>query len=153
MAKKQNDISYWANLLETGLYKRNQGRLTRQLTAVGFGLLIFIGTWTLAKGPLGGYDRQPLIQVGIPTLLAALGAWGIYRSMNYPQFADFLISVEAEMDKVTWSTKQDLFRSTAVVIGTMFFLGFTLFIYDMFWQWFFQLVGFLQIGPGDGAVR
>lgn len=151
MAKKQEDIGYWPNMLETGLFKRNQGRLTRQLTAVGIGLLIFLGMWTLARGPLGDYNKQPLIQVGIPTALAALGAWMIYRSVNYPRFTNFLISVEAEMDKVTWASKTDLYRSTVVVIGVMFFLGFTLFMYDLFWQWFFQLVGFLQIGPETAA--
>lgn len=152
MAKKQDSLGFWSNLLETSLYKRNQGRVTRQLTAVGFGLLVFLGVWTLAKGPLSNYDQQPAIQVGIPVLLAVLGGWACYRSVNYPRFADFLISVEAEMDKVTWSSKDDLIRSTSVVIGTMFFLGFTLFLYDLFWQWFFQLIGFLQIGPDAGSL-
>lgn len=145
MAKKKNDIGYWANMSETGLYKRNQGRLTRQLTAVGFALLVFIGMWTLSNGPLGG--SKPWLRVGVPTAIALAGAWMIYRSVNYPRFTDFLISVEAEMDKVTWASKTDLYRSTVVVIAVMFFLGFTLFIYDLFWQWFFQLIGFLQIGP------
>lgn len=149
MAKKNEGVSFWGNMLEAGLYKRNQGRLTRQLTAVSFALIVFLGAWTLSGGPLSDYDKQPAIQIGIPVLLAAIGAWAIYRVVNYPVFADFLISVEAEMDKVTWATKSDLYRSTVVVISVMFFLGFTLFVYDLFWQWFFQLIGFLQLGPGS----
>ncbi|MFQ5734602.1 MAG: preprotein translocase subunit SecE [Planctomycetaceae bacterium] len=148
MAKKNDDTGYLASLAETGLYKRNQGRLTRQLTAVSFALIVILGCWTLSRGPLGDYDKQAWIQVGIPVVIALFAGWIIYRSVNYPKFADFLISVEAEMDKVTWATKQDLYRSAAVVIGAMFFLGFVLFLYDLFWQWFFQLIGFLQLGPG-----
>lgn len=147
MAKKYEDAGFFPSMMEVGLYKRNQGRLTRQLTGVGLGLIVFLGAWTLSTGPLGGFTEQPLIRVGIPVLLAGIGAWMIYRAVNYPKFADFLISVEAEMDKVTWASKQDLSRSAVVVIGTMFFLGFALFVYDLFWQWFFRLVGFLQIGP------
>ncbi len=148
MAKKKDDVSFWGNMLVVGLYKRNQGRLTRQLTAVSFALIIFLGAWTLSGGPLDVYNKEPWkpwIHIGIPTILAALGAWLVYRTVNYPTFADFLISVEAEMDKVTWATRTDLYRSTIVVIAVMFFLGFTLFIYDLFWQWFFQLIGFLRL--------
>ena len=148
MAKKTEDISFLQNILVPGLYKRNQGRLTRQLTAVCIILIAGIGCWTLAQGPLGDYDKEPLKQIGIPVLLVIAAAWMTYRAVNYPRFADFLISVEAEMDKVTWASKQDLYRSAAVVIGTMFFLGFVLFIFDLFWQWFFQLIGFLQLGGG-----
>lgn len=158
MAKKIESVKFLANLLDPSLYKRNQGRLTRQLTAATFGLIIFLGAWTLSSGPLASWDSSwaaevevdgwvaSAIRVGIPVLLAALGAWVVYRAVNFPTFADFLISVEAEMDKVTWASKQDLYRSTMVVIGVMLFLGFALFVFDLFWQWFFKLIGFLQIG-------
>ena len=86
-----------------------------------------------------------MIPLGIPMFLSVLGVWVIYRAMNYRRFADFLISVEAEIDKVSWSSKQELKRATVVVLITMVFLGFILFIYDMFWQWFFELIRFLQI--------
>ena len=150
MAKKEQ-ATFWANMSESALYKRNQGRMTRQLTAVGVALIVFLGVWTLSNGPLGG-NENVWIRVGIPTALGALGAWAIYRIVNYPRFADFLISVEAEMDKVTWATRQDLSRSTIVVIVTMFLLGAILFTYDLIWGWFFQLIGFLQIGPGGGPT-
>ena len=32
----------------------------------------------------------------------AFGLWLGYRIVNVPQFADFLIAVEAEMNKVSW---------------------------------------------------
>jgi preprotein translocase subunit SecE len=140
--------SFWGEVTRLELYKRNQGRLTRQLTALGFALIILFGAWTLSQGPLAGYEN-PWIRVGIPTLVAGLGAWLVFRAINYPRFADFLISVEAEMDKVSWPGRRELFRSTAVVIGVMFLLGFVLFAYDIVWQWFFKLIGFLQLEPTD----
>jgi preprotein translocase subunit SecE len=147
MANKKETVGFLGNMLEPALYKRNQGRLTRQLTALSFALIIFLGAWTLS-GELAGKDVS--LRVGIPVILAAIGGWIVYRAVNFPSFADFLISVEAEMDKVTWATKSELYRSTVVVISVMFFLGFALFVYDLFWQWFFQLIGFLQINS-DGA--
>ena len=33
-----------------------------------------------------------------------------------PAFADFLIAVEAEMNKVSWPTRTELFRGSMVVI-------------------------------------
>ena len=58
------------------------------------------------------------------------GIWLAFRAVNLPQFADFLISVEAEMDKVTWSSRQELYRATVVVITTMVLLGAILLLYD-----------------------
>lgn len=143
MAKSKNGNSFVVELLRAGLYKRNQGRLARQITAVGSVLLVFYGAWTLSQGPLSAYG--PTIKVGVPLLLSGAGAWIIYRLVNFPRFADFLISVEAEMDKVSWASRDELFRATAVVLGTMVFLGFVLLGYDIFWSWFFRLIGFLRL--------
>ena len=158
MAKSKSESTFFSEMLTVGLYKRNQGRLARQLTAVGLGLIVFLGAWTLSQGPLNVNEPQEIsllvttvtvgdiwIRVGIPAVLAAIGGWIVYRAVNYPRFADFLISVEAEMDKVTWSSRSELYRSTVVVIVSMIFLGVVLFLYDVFWQNFFEWIGFLQI--------
>ena len=44
-------------------------------------------------------------------VLASLGLWVAFRLVNMPAFADFLIAVEAEMNKVSWPTRGELFRS------------------------------------------
>ncbi len=85
--------------------------------------------------------------------LGGLGAWMVFRVVNYPRFADFLISVEAEMDKVSWAGRKELMRATVVVIAMMFLLGLTLFVFDLFWQWFFQLIGFLEIPADQTPVK
>jgi len=65
--------------------------------------------------------------------------------VNYPKFADFLIAVEAEVDKVTWASKPEVYRATVVVLVTMFSIGLLLFAFDLIWQTFFEMINVLQI--------
>jgi len=64
----------------------------------------------------------------------AAGLWASYRVVNVPSFADFLIAVEAEMNKVSWPTRTELFRSSMVVLIMMFVLGFYLAGCDIVWK-------------------
>jgi preprotein translocase subunit SecE len=80
----------------------------------------------------------------VPGLILAVGCWFSYRLVNYPQFADFLIAVEAEMNKVSWPSQTELIRSSLVVIFMMFFLAILLFGFDLFWQVLFTAIGVLQ---------
>jgi preprotein translocase subunit SecE len=143
MGKARTETAVWSELLRFDLYKRTQGRLARQLTALALGLVIFFGAWTLSQGPLAEYGA--MIRQGLPLLICAIGAWLIFRLVNYPRFADFLISVQAEMDKVSWADRSELYRATIVVLSTMFFLGFVLFLYDIFWAALFRWIGVLQV--------
>jgi preprotein translocase subunit SecE len=69
-----------------------------------------------------------------------------YRMVNLPKFADFLIAVEAEMNKVSWPTRGELFRSSVVVIVTIFALAVILYFFDFFWGAFFTFTGILSSG-------
>ncbi len=142
MAKTKAESTWTAELTRVNIYKRSQGRLTRQFTAVAIAGIIILGAWTLAQGPLSTYSEA--VRTGIPLVISALAVWFAFRIVNYPRFADFLISVEAEMDKVTWASREELQRATIVVICTMTFIGVVLLVYDVFWVWFFTLVRILQ---------
>jgi preprotein translocase subunit SecE len=52
------------------------------------------------------------------------------RIVNLPSFADFLISVEAEMNKVSWPSRGELYRASLVVIVVIFLLTAILLAYD-----------------------
>ncbi len=143
MAKSKTEQAFSATLVSSGLYKRNQGRLVRQLTALGLVAVAIFGAYSL-------YNVLPLgmsagMQKGIAVAVVLISTWMAYRVVNYPRFADFLISVEAEVGKVTWATWDQLWRSTAVVIVIMVLLAFFLLAFDVIWQWFFRLINFLQI--------
>jgi preprotein translocase subunit SecE len=131
--------TFWREMFTAGVYKRQQGRIARQVT-FGAMLAVFgIGCWRMSQYLV---SAGALLQIGIPLALFAVGVWVAYRLVNYPAFADFLIAVEAEMAKVSWPTKIELFRSSVVVILTIFGLAAILAIYDLVWH---QLLVWLQV--------
>jgi preprotein translocase subunit SecE len=129
-------------LFSMGLYKANQGRMVRQFTFFGVAILVAFGCFTLANGPLLSLSRG--VQVGLPLALWACGAWLTFRAVNLPAFADFLISVESELARVTWPARTEVVQATVVVISTMFFLGAFLFIIDLVWTYTFTLIRFSE---------
>jgi len=76
-----------------------------------------------------------VVRLLIPGLILAAGLWLLYRLLNVPRFADFLIAVEAEMAKVSWPSLDEVIRSSAVIIFLIFALSAILAAYDLFW-WF-----------------
>jgi len=139
--------SFWSDLFQTGIYKRSQGRTVRQVTFAAIFLLLLLAAWKLfetLEGAKGTSWYTNGLEYAVPATLLGLGMWLSFRLVNYPQFADFLISVEAEMNKVSWPSKTELIRSSMVVIFLMFFLALILFGFDLFWQFLFQAIGVLQ---------
>ena len=55
----------------------------------------------------------------MPILLIGGTIWLGWRLVNYPPFADFLIATEAEMNKVSWTTRKRLVQDTIIVLMTM----------------------------------
>ena len=138
--------SLFHELFQPGLYKRSQGRFTRQATFVTLLIAIALGAWRLMDF-LITFSEEPLIHYGIPGALLIVGFWLSYRAVNITRFADFLIAVEAEMNKVTWPTRTELIRSSLVVIIVIFFMAAILFAYDMVWQFLFKMIGVLREAP------
>ena len=144
--------SLWGELLSASVYKRNQGRVARQLTFAALAAVIGIGVWRLAQllgvlygGSVGmGGEDFGVVRFVVPAVLLAIGLWVAYRAVNVPWFADFLIAVEAEMAKVSWPTGDEVFRSSVVIIFLIFALAAILAGYDLFW--WFVLRSVLRIG-------
>jgi len=130
--------AFFQELLHAGIYKRSQGRITRQVTWAGLAAAVALGFWQLSQTMIEqwGWDRS--LGLGVPTVLAVLGCWVAFRLVNYPRFADFLIAVEAEMNKVSWPTRGELVRSSLVVLFTIFALAVVLFGFDAIWNAVFR---------------
>jgi len=143
MAKNEAIGGLWTALLSPAIYKRTQGKRVRQITAALTIAWIIFGCWTLSIGPLMDYAAG--VRIGIPVVIAAVSSWIAFRVVNFPQFADFLIAVEAEMKKISWPSIQECVRAAAVVIVTMIMLAVVLFVYDQFWVWFFKLTRVLRM--------
>jgi preprotein translocase subunit SecE len=124
-----------AGMFTASSYKRTQGKVARQLTLAAMAVGVAVGAWNLsnvADTSTGKYI--------VPLVVLALGWWASWRIVNIPRFADFLISVEAEMNKVSWPGRPELWRASVVVIVVIFFLAGLLFFYDLILKWFFSKV-------------
>jgi preprotein translocase subunit SecE len=166
----------WRDFFSLGFYKRSQGRIARQVTAIVFAVVVALAGWTLKNymadkvlpltdlmliemsegqepsaelleqinsrrafyDAINGYGRYV-----VPVAVVFGGLWLAFRAVNIPRFADFLIAVEAEMNKVSWPSRSEMFRSAIVVIVTIFGLAFVLFGYDLIWQFGLHLIGVL----------
>ena len=115
-----------AGMFNASRYKRSQGRVARQLTLAAMAAMVAVGVWQLNS--MGGTYVQQYVT---PLVVLAMGWWASFRIVNLPKFADFLISVEAEMNKVSWPSRGELWRASIVVIIVIFFLAALLFTYDI----------------------
>jgi preprotein translocase subunit SecE len=155
MSRGLEDTTFLGNLFSGAFFKRNQGRLVRRLTAIAVAVVVAFGCWSFAawmENSTVTEGLSPLVQTTVPIVVALIGFWLAFRIVNYPPFANFLISVEAEMDKVSWADWPYLKRATAVVLCTMVFLGVVLAVYDLIWFKLFTLIGILDASPLDETV-
>jgi preprotein translocase SecE subunit len=132
-------------------YKASQGVRVRRGTMVGIMVLAGCGVYTLLAHetlvtaassnwqitiPFTGgraITLLPDVQFTVPLLLAAASLWLAYRVVNFPAFADFLIATEAELNKVSWTTRKRLVQDTVVVLTTLVLLTVFLFVVDVLW--------------------
>ncbi len=118
---------------------------------------------TTAQGLLDGtrtihYATIPLlfyVNLTLPLILLVALAWFSWRVVNWPAFADFLIATEAEMNKVSWTTRKRLVQDTIVVLITLALLTLFLFVVDIFWIKILSnpIVDVLKIDPQEARQR
>lgn len=129
-------------------YKRSLGVRVRRLTILGILLIGGTGAYSLYfQGVLPTqwtlrmpFDVQSIVllnsaNVVIPALIILVTAWIAFRSVNVPEFSEFLIATEAEMNKVSWSTRRRLMQDTVVVLLTTLIMTLFLLVVDLFWGW------------------
>ncbi|MBL8821029.1 MAG: preprotein translocase subunit SecE [Planctomycetia bacterium] len=80
----------------------------------------------------------------IPFILLAGAIWFAYRLVNHPPMAEFLINTEAELAKVTWTSRKRLIRDTGVVLLTVLFFAVFLYLLDIIWVLVLTALGVLQ---------
>ncbi|MBI1916239.1 MAG: preprotein translocase subunit SecE [Planctomycetes bacterium] len=89
----------------------------------------------------------PAVRFTIPLLLLLLTIWLAWRVVNLPTFGDFLIATEAELNKVSWTTRARLWQDSLVVLTTMLLMALFLFVVDIAWgkilSW--NPIGVLQV--------
>ena len=126
-------------LFRVSLYKRSQGRVARQATFAALAVIVALGCWSLSNF-YSGSDYGFTTRYTVPWVVLAAGLWASFRVVQMASFADFLISVEGEMNKVSWPSWGELFRASIVVMVVIFVLAAFLFAYDLLWEF---LLGWL----------
>jgi preprotein translocase SecE subunit len=144
-------------------YKGNQGVRVRRGTIVGLLAIGLCGVYSLASARMLGssyrgttdwlweipftrdapadaaastYVYVPVmhkVPVVLPILLCAALLWFCWRVVNWPTFADCLIATEAEINKVSWTTRRRLVQDTIVVLVAVFLMTAFLFLVDILW--------------------
>jgi preprotein translocase SecE subunit len=140
-------------------YKRSLGVRVRRLTILG--ILLVLGTglyaFTIQQGLVPDtlmmtvpFFAAPVTimtdaKLMVPLILSVLALWIAFRAVNVPDFAEFLIATEAEMNKVSWSSRKRLAQDTVVVLVTTLIMTLFLLVVDLFWGWLLsrQTVGVL----------
>jgi preprotein translocase subunit SecE len=135
----------FSELFHLGLYKPSQGRLVRRITFGALAVAVAVGAWQLGESGLL-LEAGQVVRYAVPTLLLAVGVWVAFRVVNMPRFADFLIAVEAELNKVSWPSRGELARSTVVVLITIVLLTVVLFAYDILWGLLLRALGVVSGG-------
>ncbi len=121
-------------------YKWGQGKDTRLYSAVAVALIAVIGCWRLHEKLKATMDTTQTLglwlSICVPLGLMAVIAGFLYWLSNRPTVADFLISAEGELKKVSFSSKREIAVSTTIVIVVVLLmagmLGIADFVFDMF---------------------
>lgn len=144
---------FLANLTHANLYKPLQGRQARLWTTLGLGLTIVMGLRELSLTI--GASSNAATAYGVPALIGVVLAWFTFRLLQFPPFVEFLIATEAEMNKVSWTSRDDLKRATSVVLVSVVFMAVFLFGVDWLWSHLLQMIGVLRFQDtsalGSGA--
>lgn len=150
MAEKKDIAapSFFSELFQVDLYKPSMGKIVRQVVFFTL-LVIFIAAGWRMRTAFGMDNTTNGLTLFLG--VSAVGAWISYRLVNYPRLADFLISVEGEMAKISWPTKTELIRSAIVVIVVMIILAVLLWIFDAVWFKLFAWLGIIPEGDANAA--
>jgi len=125
-------------------YKWGQGKNTRLYSAAAVAVLAAIGCWRLYQKLVAAVNVTETtglwISVVVPLAVFAAIAAFLYWLVNRPMVADFMISAEGELKKVSFSSKKEIAVSTFVVIVVVFLMTVMLGVADFCFNLFFSSV-------------
>ena len=120
------------------IYKRGQGKYTRLYSAFAGIIIVGLGCFQLYT-KLQALDFGLWVETMVPVALFMILSVLVLWIVNRPTVADFMISAEGEMKKVSWSSKKEIAVSTfvviVVVVGMAALLGVTDLGLQLFFAW------------------
>lgn len=126
------------------IYKPNQGVYLRWGSAIAAGVLgLAFARFLYDQLAWFGFEVQTLLPLAI---FIVLGMFAFRLLGQTKSVVDFMIATEGEMRKVNWSSRKEVIGATRVVIVVLLAMGFFLFIVDLLFIFFFEMIGVLHIG-------
>ena len=120
------------------IYKRGQGKYTRLYSAFAGIVIVGLGCFQLYT-KLQALDVGLWVETMVPVALFIILSLLVLWIVNRPTVADFMISAEGEMKKVSWSSRKEIAVSTfvviVVVVGMAVLLGVTDIGLQLFFAW------------------
>jgi preprotein translocase subunit SecE len=147
------------------IYKHGQGYWTRLCTTLGAAAVLLMTTnfiWSNvppylrpALTPLNPTSAQISaadgktrhITMAICAGFLVLSTILVWKIINSPTNADFLIATDSEMKKVNWTSRKELIGSTKVVVFFMIIIATVLFLVDVFFGYLFYFLHVLKSPP------
>ena len=124
--------------MSLSIYKRGQGYHTRLWSALSVFLIVAIGCYRLYQKL---YSPENIwVCTVVPGALCAGLAFLIFWLVNKSSVADFMISAEGEVKKVSWSSRREITVSTFIVIVVVALMAVLLWITDLSFQTFFMWI-------------
>ncbi len=136
-------IPFYMHVFQYNIHRRNQGRLVRYVVLVVLWILAAVICQSLYSA-IGDFFGA-VFSVTTMALLASLFGWVAYRLIHFPPVADFLIDVQLESSKVSWSNWIELRRTTLIVLSAMVLFSAYLFACDVSWQFVLRSLSILNI--------
>jgi len=126
------------------IHKPGQGYWTRMMSAIGFGTIVLAGVaWLWGRFTVWFPENTIYWQSGMAVAII-LGFGGLlWYLLNKPNIVEFMIATEAEMKKVNWPSKREIYGSTVVVIGGPLFIAAVLTVIDVVFGYGFTQIGIL----------
>ncbi|RKY12476.1 MAG: preprotein translocase subunit SecE [Planctomycetota bacterium] len=120
------------------IYKRGQGYYTRLWSGLVTFAIAASGCYVLWRklAVITNLWVKTLVPVGLCVVFGLVIFW----LMNKPATADFMISAEGEIKKVSWSSRREIAVSTLIVIFVVFLMAIMLFAADMAFKSLFMYV-------------
>ena len=115
-------------LFKVSPYKPTLGKTARRATMLGVLVLLLAGVYVAYQRNAFGVSAH--INAVVCFILALLSAWVSYRLVQFPTFAEFLVSVEAEMRKVYWPSGKEVKSTSKIVLIFMFLFVAMIYVYD-----------------------
>lgn len=136
-------LSICISFLQGRVYRGGQGQLVRGVAFFTLVICVFIAScrfYSFLAPHLGD-----LIALGLCVCMNAVAAWSSFCLIQHQPIADFLIEVQIESLKVSWSNWLDLRQTTGVVLAVMAAFSLYLFACDISWQFLLRAISVLNI--------